>query len=86
MFELLSLPAERPMAPADGGAGSAPEELEPRLRAILEQVAIGRDTPERIVGGGLGAHEVLAALSELELMGLLGRGDGGRYLTRHLNA
>jgi DNA processing protein len=86
VFELLSLPAERPTAPADGGAGYVPEALEPRLRAILEQVAIGRDTPERLASDGLGAHEVLAALSELELMGLLGRGDGGRYLARHLNA
>ena len=86
VFELLSLPIKCPEMPPVAGPIHLPEKLEPRLRAILEQVAIGRDTPERLSAGGLGAHEVLAALSELELMGLLGRGDGGRYLARHLNA
>jgi DNA processing protein len=86
VFELLSLPIKCPEMPAVAGPIHLPEKLEPRLRGVLEQVAIGRDTPERLTGGGLGAHEVLAALSELELMGLLGRGDGGRYLARHLNA
>lgn len=86
VFELLSLPGKSPEKPPVAGPVHLSEKLEPRLRGVLEQVAIGRDTPERLTGGGLGAHEVLAALSELELMGLLGRGDGGRYLARHLNA
>ena len=49
---------------------------------MLEQVGAGRDTPERLSAEGAAIDEVLLALSELELMGLLARGDGGRYLPR----
>lgn len=56
-------------------------QLEPRLRATLEQVGAGRDTPDKLVGEH-DAGEVLMALSELELLGLLARGDGGRYVPR----
>jgi DNA processing protein len=56
--------------------------LEPRLRATLEQVGAGRDTPAKLTAGSTDAGEVLLALSELELMGLLSRGDGGRYVPR----
>jgi DNA processing protein len=59
-----------------------PPELEPRLRRVLEAVAAGRDTPEKIAAPREEAAEVLLALTELELRGLLGRGDGGRYLPR----
>lgn len=55
-------------------------ELAPRLRGVLERVGDGADTAGKLTGGGAGADEVLLALSELELMGLLRRGDGGRYL------
>jgi DNA processing protein len=58
------------------------EDLEPRLRAMLEQVGAGRDTPDKLAGGDGDAGEVLMALSELELLGLLARGDGGRYVPR----
>ena len=57
-------------------------ELAPRLRSMLERVGAGQDTPEKLAAGGQDAGEVLLALSELELMGLLARGDGGRYLPR----
>jgi len=57
-------------------------ELEPRLRATLEQVGTGRDTPAKLTAGCADAGEVLLALSELEAMGLLARGDGGRYVPR----
>jgi len=57
-------------------------ELRPRLRSVLEQVGAGRDTPAKLCVRGADAEEVLLALSELELMGLLGRGDGGRYVAR----
>jgi len=60
--------------------------LEPRLARILEQVGAGRDTPERLTERAPQADEVLAALSELELMGLLSRGEGGRYLPRGADA
>jgi len=57
-------------------------ELEPRLRETLEQVGAGRDTPARLTAGSANAGETLLALGELELMGLLTRGDGGRYVPR----
>jgi DNA processing protein len=56
--------------------------LEPRLRSTLESVGAGSDTPGRLIGDGADAGDVLLALSELELMGLLTRGDGGRYVPR----
>jgi DNA processing protein len=66
------------------GRASVPQaaELEPRLLATLEQVGAGRDTPAKLTAGSADAGEVLLALSELEVMGLLGRGDGGRYVPR----
>jgi hypothetical protein len=57
-------------------------QLEPRLRIVLERVAAGADTPAKLTHRCGQAAEVLMALSELELMGLLTRGDGGRYLPR----
>jgi len=72
----MSGTAQRPT-----GSSHAPQ-LEPRLRAILEQVGAGRDTPAKLTAGSPDAGEVLLALSELELMGLLSRGDGGRYVPR----
>jgi DNA processing protein len=58
------------------------QELEPRLRRTLERVGAGCDTPEKLTREGDDAHGMLMALSELELMGLLARGDGGRYVPR----
>jgi predicted Rossmann fold nucleotide-binding protein DprA/Smf involved in DNA uptake len=54
--------------------------LEPRLARVLELVDGGRDTPDRLAPACGTPDEVLLALSELELRGLLTRGDGGRYL------
>ncbi len=42
----------------------------------------GEDTPGRLTGPGDDPGEILLALAELELMGLLARGDGGRYVPR----
>jgi DNA processing protein len=64
------------------GEHTALERLEPRLAEILEDVGAGRDTPEKLIGAADDAGEVLLALSELELRGLLTRGDGGRYVPR----
>jgi DNA processing protein len=74
------LPAERleVRAPADPHPALAPE-----LRATLAQVGAGRDTPDRLARAGLSGPRLLLALSELELMGLLVRGDGARYLPRY---
>jgi DNA processing protein len=55
--------------------------LEARLQGVLERVAAGLDTPQKLIGGANEqAGELLQALSELELIGLLSRGDGGRYV------
>jgi hypothetical protein len=70
----------RPRAPSCGREQAAP--LRPRLKEVLELVGAGRDTPGKLIRGTHQATEVLLALSELELMGLLARGDGGRYLPR----
>ncbi|MHB8243422.1 MAG: DNA-processing protein DprA [Solirubrobacteraceae bacterium] len=63
-------------------ASMAQARLEPRLARVLEQVGAGRDTPDRLAEHGVDAGELLLTLSELELMGLLMRGHGGRYLPR----
>jgi DNA processing protein len=56
--------------------------LEPRLLAVFEAVGAGADTPGKLTRRGGDHGETLLALSELELMGLLARGDGGRYVPR----
>jgi DNA processing protein len=73
----------------DGGSWTASvgqpevrERLGQRLAEVLEGVGAGRDTPGKLIGAASDASEVLLALSELELMGLLTRGDGGRYIPR----
>jgi DNA processing protein len=60
----------------------APSRLEPRLRSVLEKVGAGSDTPDKLTASGEDAAEILLVLTELELMGLLGRGDSGRYVPR----
>jgi DNA processing protein len=70
------------VAPRPAACKEASSALEPRLRAVLESVGAGRDTPDKLTSEGDDAGEVLLALSELELMGLLARGDGGRYVPR----
>jgi DNA processing protein len=57
-----------------------PPELEPRLRAVLEQVGAGCDTVSRLAAQGAGTSETLLALAQLELSGAVARGDGGRYV------
>jgi len=86
VLELLYTPED---APARGRAATiatgavAPHSgLRRELRATLERVGTGCDTPDKLTRAGANATSVLLALSELELMGLLVRGDGGRYLPR----
>ncbi|HEY2141568.1 MAG TPA: DNA-processing protein DprA [Solirubrobacteraceae bacterium] len=84
VLELLgraASPASRdPTHETDGPAAFA--RLEPRLRRTLEAVGAGRDTAAKLMTDETDAGETLLALSELELMGLLARGDGGRYVPR----
>ena len=57
-----------------------PPPLSAKLRAVLEQVGAGVDTPGKLTAGSADPGELLQALGELESIGLLRRGDGGRYL------
>jgi DNA processing protein len=57
-------------------------ELEPPLQRTLELVGAGHDTPAKLAAAGMGSDDALPALTELELLGLLARGDGGRYVPR----
>jgi DNA processing protein len=61
-------------------APSQRPELEPRLRAVLEQVGAGRDTLAKLTARGAPAQDTLVAFAELELLGAIARGDGGRYV------
>jgi DNA processing protein len=63
-----------------GSAGPPPPRLSVELRDVLEQVGDGVDTPGKLTAGSADPGELLQALGELESIGLLRRGDGGRYL------
>jgi DNA processing protein len=54
--------------------------LEPRLRALLGEVADGRDTLAALASAPGAVAPTLAALTELELLGHLRRAAGGRYV------
>lgn len=77
VLELLSCAGEH----SDEGS-TARDRLRPQLREVLERVGEGLDTAEKLTSGKPDAGELLQALSELELLGLLARGDGGRYVPR----
>ncbi len=86
VLELLSIGAPSPQghtAPAPSANVEPHAGLQPRLRITLERVGAGHDTPDKLTRAGADSSDVLLALSELELMGLLARGDGGRYVPRH---
>jgi DNA processing protein len=86
VLELLgSIGASRPdgqLTPAPASALEPRAGLQPGLRAMLERVGSGCDTPDKLTRAGADPSQVLLALSELELLGLLARGDGGRYVPR----
>src|ERR1700691_4488467 len=62
------------------GQSLAALDLQPRLANVLELVGGGQDTLAKLSASGTRSDEVAAALTELELCGLLTRGDGGRYM------
>lgn len=68
--------------PGEHDTPALPSRLRCDLRAVLERVGAGEDTPGKLARSGVNPGQTLAALAELELMGLLGRGDGGRYVPR----
>jgi DNA processing protein len=55
--------------------------LEPRLASVLERVGRGEDTLGKLAARGGKTGGLALALTELELRGLLLRGDGGRYVS-----
>lgn len=57
-----------------------PTALEPRLAEVLAEVGRGKDTVARLTEGNTEPEQLALALVELELKGLLVRGDGGRYV------
>lgn len=73
------------VALAQSGARSAalapppPPALAPHLRTVRDAVADGRSTPSAIATAPDQLLDVLAALSELELLGEIRRGPGGGY-------
>lgn len=56
-------------------------EIEPQLRDVLERVGCGEDTLAKLTARDNQSNDIALALIDLELRGLLIRGDGGRYLT-----
>jgi DNA processing protein len=80
ILELLYREARLPVRTSGLGPQRS---LEPGLRAILDLVGSGADTPDRLVVAGAEPSDLLHALTELELRGLLARGENGRYLPRH---
>ena len=63
--------------PRDAGLMPA---LAPRLAALLEAVERGEGSADAIAAGPGETADVVAGLSELELMGLVRRAAGGRYV------
>jgi DNA processing protein len=55
-------------------------DLHPRLASVLDLVGDGQDRPAKLSASGRRSEDVAVALAELELLGLLSRGDGGRYI------
>jgi DNA processing protein len=56
--------------------------LTPDLRALLDEVATGRDTVAKLLAAGTAERETLIGLARLECSGALVRGDAGRYVAR----
>ncbi len=67
------------------GTRTVPEpvvEIEPQLQRVLDRVGSGEDTLAKLTARGSESDGIAQALVELELRGLLLRGDGSRYVTR----
>jgi DNA processing protein len=66
------------------GARSVPQRTGPRVegpaRRVLDAVRSGAESVGELLGPGGDPAEVLAALGELELLGLVRRGPGGRWV------
>lgn len=76
VLDVVYGPGARPRA----GGGGDPLGLEPRLAALLEAVERGEGSPDVLASDPSAAADVLAGLTELELLGLVRRAAGGRYV------
>ncbi len=63
-------------------AGRHADELDGPLHALLRRVEDGCDTAGSLAATPAQAQAVMAGLAELELLGFLQRGPGGRYVRR----
>ena len=63
-------------------AGRSSRELEGPLRALLRRVEDGCDTVGALADSPAAARSAMDGLAELELLGFLRRGPGGRYVRR----
>jgi DNA processing protein len=83
VLELLAGLAPRtPGAPRRPLPRRAASTLSGEQRRVLRAVAGGRDTAARLCEDAEDPYEVLRILSELELIGVVGRGEAGRYVPR----
>ena len=84
VLELLALPAwvSASRGPRTTWSGSVEKKLESRLRVVLDRVGAGEDTLASLTANGSDPSAMMAALGELELLGVLRRGDAGRYVPR----
>jgi len=66
------------------GAGprrdARPPSLEARLGALLDAIERGAGSPDQLASESFETAEVVAGLTELELLGLVRRDAGGNYL------
>jgi DNA processing protein len=58
----------------------AADDLTAGQRVLLDRVGAGCDTIAALAAGGVGLEAALAGLTELELLGRVRRGAGGRYV------
>jgi DNA processing protein len=68
------------VATATGADERAAAELGLPLRTLLREVSDGRDTVAALAATPAQAQAAMAGLAELELLGFLRRGPGGRYV------
>lgn len=80
--DILDLLHDADGKPLPRGAERCERVLDPRLGRVLARIGAGSDTVARLAGAPGELGEVLAALGELEAIGLLRRTVGGRYVRR----